>query len=151
MPLVHSRCNLLGVRASSGTSQSFLAELLQQMPFAVWAIQVYRGSNSIADFEAACHAHELPLYVLLPCSLKPKGILSERRGLIGRSSTNATMGSWRPQPGNRGSGSGSMGTIIADRTRPRDTRPLQPTRQPGRAPRCPRRLEPVQVVAQGKE
>jgi transposase InsO family protein len=72
---VVSRWNVLGgrARASAGTAQSFLAEVLERMPFPVRAIQVDGGSEFMAAFEAACQARGIPLYVLPPRSPKLNG------------------------------------------------------------------------------
>ncbi len=72
---VVSRWNVLGVhsRASSRIAQSFLGEVLQRMPFPVRAIQVDGGSEFMADFEAACQARGVQLYVLPPRSPKLNG------------------------------------------------------------------------------
>jgi hypothetical protein len=67
---VVSRWNVLGVRsrASAGT-----AEVLDRMPFPVRAIPVDGGSAFMADFETACQARRIPLYVLPPRSPKRNG------------------------------------------------------------------------------
>jgi len=72
---VVSRWNVLGVRsrASAGTAEAFLAEVLTRMPFPVRAIQVDGGSEFKADFETACQARGIPLYVLPPRSPKLNG------------------------------------------------------------------------------
>ena len=70
-----SRWDVLGVygRATATTAASFLDELLARMPFAVRAIQVDGGSEFKAEFEAACEAKGLELFVLPPRSPKLNG------------------------------------------------------------------------------
>jgi len=70
-----SRWDVLGVygRATATTAASFLEELLERMPFAVKAIQVDGGSEFKAEFEAACAAKGLHLFVLPPRSPKLNG------------------------------------------------------------------------------
>src|SRR5690606_29518072 len=72
---VVSRWNVLGVRAtaSATTAEAFLTELLARMPFPVRAVQVDGGSEFMADFEQACQARGLALYVLPPRSPKLNG------------------------------------------------------------------------------
>jgi transposase InsO family protein len=70
-----SRWDVLGVygRATAATAASFLEEVLQRMPFEVRAIQVDGGSEFKAEFEAACAAKGLDLFVLPPRSPKLNG------------------------------------------------------------------------------
>jgi transposase InsO family protein len=70
-----SRWDVLGVysRATASTAASFLEDLLQRMPFEVKAIQVDGGSEFKAEFEAACAAKGLDLFVLPPRSPKLNG------------------------------------------------------------------------------
>jgi putative transposase len=53
-------------RATANLAATFLDKLLADMPFKVSAIQVDGGSEFIADFERACQANNLALYVLPP-------------------------------------------------------------------------------------
>lgn len=72
---VVSRWSVVGVRscATAGTARDFLQEVLSRMPFAVQAIQVDGGSEFMAEFEAACQAHGIALFVLPPRSPKLNG------------------------------------------------------------------------------
>jgi putative transposase len=70
-----SRWDVLAVygRATAITATSFLEELLARAPFPVRAIQVDGGSEFKAEFEAACQAKGLHLFVLPPRSPKLNG------------------------------------------------------------------------------
>lgn len=70
-----SRWDVLGVygRATAVTATSFLDDLLARAPFPVRAIQVDGGSEFKAEFEAACQAKGLRLFVLPPRSPKLNG------------------------------------------------------------------------------
>jgi putative transposase len=70
-----SRWSVTGVRASAtaGTATDFLAELDERLPFPVRAIQVDGGSEFMAEFEAACQARAIALFVLPPRSPKLNG------------------------------------------------------------------------------
>ena len=70
-----SRWDVLQVhaRATAATATEFLDALLERMPFRVAALQVDGGSEFAADFELACQARGLPLFVLPRCSPKLNG------------------------------------------------------------------------------
>ena len=70
-----SRWGVLDVhsRATANTASQFLDVLQARTPFAIKAIQVDGGSEFKADFEAACQAKGIPLYVLPPHSPKLNG------------------------------------------------------------------------------
>jgi putative transposase len=70
-----SRWDVLGVygRATATTAAAFLEELVERTPFEVKAIQVDGGSEFKAEFEAACAAKGLQLFVLPPRSPKLNG------------------------------------------------------------------------------
>lgn len=70
-----SRWDVLGVygRATATSAAGFLEELLARMPFTVRAIQVDGGSEFKAEFEAACQAKGIDLFVLPPRSPKLNG------------------------------------------------------------------------------
>jgi transposase InsO family protein len=70
-----SRWDVLGVygRATAVTATNFLDDLLERAPFPVRAIQVDGGSEFRAEFEAACAAKGLHLFVLPPRSPKLNG------------------------------------------------------------------------------
>lgn len=72
---VVSRVAVVGVRAraTAGTAKDFLDDLIDRMPFPVKAIQVDGGSEFMAEFELACQAKEIALYVLPPRSPKLNG------------------------------------------------------------------------------
>ena len=63
----------LEARATAATAAQFLDTLLERMPFSVAALQVDGGSEFAADFELACQARGLPLFVLPRCSPKLNG------------------------------------------------------------------------------
>jgi putative transposase len=63
----------LAAAATARTATRALDALLERMPFPVRAIQVDGGSEFMAEFEAACQARGLPLFVLPPRSPKLNG------------------------------------------------------------------------------
>lgn len=83
---VVSRCAVLGVRAtaSAGTAAAFLDELVARLPVPVQAIQVDGGSEFMAEFERACQAREIALYVLPPRSPKLNGRVERLNGTVRR-------------------------------------------------------------------
>jgi transposase InsO family protein len=60
-------------RATAATATAFLDALLERMPFRIAALQVDGGSEFAAEFEQACQARGLPLFVLPRCSPKLNG------------------------------------------------------------------------------
>lgn len=72
---VVSRWSVVGVRtrATALTATQFLDDLQARYPYALRAIQVDGGSEFMADFEAACQARGLRLFVLPPHSPKLNG------------------------------------------------------------------------------
>jgi transposase InsO family protein len=70
-----SRWDVLHVadRATAATALEFLDALLARMPFPLRALQVNGGSEFAAEFELACQARRLPLFVLPPRSPKLNG------------------------------------------------------------------------------
>ncbi len=72
---VISRWDVLDVHynATAQAATSFLDALMERMPFPVRAIQVDGGSEFKAEFEAACQAKGLLLFVLPPRSPKLNG------------------------------------------------------------------------------
>jgi putative transposase len=83
---VVSRCAVVGVRgqATAGTARDFLDDLVERMPFSVQAIQVDGGSEFMAEFETACQAREIALYVLPPRSPKLNGRVERLNGTCRR-------------------------------------------------------------------
>lgn len=71
-------------RATAGTATAFLADLIARMPVPIQAIQVDGGSEFMADFEAACAANAIPLYVLPPRSPKLNGRVERLNGTARR-------------------------------------------------------------------
>jgi transposase InsO family protein len=67
-------------RATAQAAASVLNKILADMPFPVKAIQVDGGSEFIAEFEAACHAKEVALYVLPPRSPQMNGAVERCNG-----------------------------------------------------------------------
>lgn len=72
---VVSKWDVLGVssRATAQAGAAFIAELKERMPFGVKAIQVDGGSEFCAEFEQACKAQGIRLFVLPPRSPKLNG------------------------------------------------------------------------------
>lgn len=70
-----SRWDVVGVysRATARNGRDFLQQVLARMPFTVKAVQIDGGSEFKAEFEAACGALSLPLFVLPPNSPKLNG------------------------------------------------------------------------------
>lgn len=60
-------------RATAGTARDFVIELVAAMPFPIRTIQVDGGSEFMAEFEEACQALGIVLYVLPPRSPKLNG------------------------------------------------------------------------------
>lgn len=60
-------------RATAGTAKHFLGHLRERMPFPVKAIQVDGGSEFRAEFEEACAAQGVQLFVLPPHAPKLNG------------------------------------------------------------------------------
>jgi transposase InsO family protein len=83
---VVSRGSALGVRscATAGTARDFLAELDDRMPFPIQAIQVDGGSEFMAEFEDACAARAIALFVLPPRSPKLNGHVERANGTARR-------------------------------------------------------------------
>lgn len=70
-----SRWDVVGVysRATARNGRDFLQHVLARMPFPVNAVQIDGGSEFKAEFEEACAALALPLFVLPPNSPKLNG------------------------------------------------------------------------------
>jgi putative transposase len=60
-------------QATAQTASQFLDALVRRMPFRIAALQVDGGSEFAAEFEQACQARSLPLFVLPPRSPKLNG------------------------------------------------------------------------------
>ncbi len=60
-------------RATAGLAEGFLRHLVERTPFSVKAIQVDGGSEFQADFEQACRAQGIQLFVLPPHSPQLNG------------------------------------------------------------------------------
>ncbi|HEX2987243.1 MAG TPA: integrase core domain-containing protein [Chloroflexota bacterium] len=63
----------LAFRATAATTARLLDPILERMPFKVKAIQVDGGSEFMAEFEEACQARGIRLFVLPPRSPKLNG------------------------------------------------------------------------------
>jgi len=63
----------LGRRATAQAAAAVLDRLAERMPFAVRAISIDNGSEFMAEFEAACEARDIRLFVLPPRSPKLHG------------------------------------------------------------------------------
>lgn len=72
---VVSRYNVVELksRATARTASLALEALRARLPFAVKAVQIDGGSEFMADFELACQAHGIALFVLPPRSPKLNG------------------------------------------------------------------------------
>ena len=67
-------------QATAKNAADFLDAVLKQMPDPVKAIQIDGGSEFMAEFEQACAAKNLPLYVLPPRSPKLNGAVERCNG-----------------------------------------------------------------------
>ena len=63
----------LGRRATAAAAALVLDRLAERMPFPVRAISIDNGSEFMAEFEAACQARGIRLFVLPPRSPKLHG------------------------------------------------------------------------------
>ena len=63
----------LGRRATAAAAAAVLDRLAERMPFPVRAISIDNGSEFMAEFEAACEARGIRLFVLPPRSPKLHG------------------------------------------------------------------------------
>lgn len=68
------------VRATSSIASQFLAYAQEQLPFPIKSVQVDGGSEFMKDFEQACEAAAIPLYVLPPKSPEYNGIVERANG-----------------------------------------------------------------------
>jgi len=59
----------------------FLDKVLAEMPHPIKAIQIDGGSEFMAEFETACAAKKIPLYVLPPRSPKLNGAVERCNGV----------------------------------------------------------------------
>lgn len=67
-------------RATAKAASQFLDKLIDAMPFPITAIQVDGGAEFMADFEKACQAKAIPLYVLPPKSPEINGGVERANG-----------------------------------------------------------------------
>jgi putative transposase len=67
-------------RATARSAALFLDKVVRDMPFPVKAIQVDGGSEFMAEFEHACQAKNIKLYVLPPKSPKINGAVERCNG-----------------------------------------------------------------------
>lgn len=66
--------------ASAGCAKNFLDKLLSAFPFTIKGIQVDGGSEFMAEFEQACRAHDLVLFVLPPKRPDLNGAVERAQG-----------------------------------------------------------------------
>jgi len=66
--------------ATARNAADFLDKVTAEMPWPVKAIQIDGGSEFMAEFEAACAARKIPLYVLPPRSPKLNGAVERCNG-----------------------------------------------------------------------
>ena len=67
-------------RPTSTAAASFLDKVRAEMPFPVAALQVDGGAEFMADFEAACWAKGVELFVLPPKSPQLNGAVERANG-----------------------------------------------------------------------
>lgn len=79
---VVSRVAVFGVRstATARTAAAFLEEVVTRMPVPVEAIQIDGGAEFMAEFELACQARGIAVYVLPPRSPKLNGRVERVNG-----------------------------------------------------------------------
>ena len=70
-------------RATATCATRFLDHLIRQAPFDLESVQVDGGSESVAEFEAACRQRGIALFVLPPKSPKHNGCV-ERANAVSR-------------------------------------------------------------------
>ena len=66
--------------ATSDNAADFLDKVTAEMPWPVKAIQIAGGSEFMAEFELACAAKPIPLYLLPPRSPKLNGAVERCNG-----------------------------------------------------------------------
>ena len=76
-----SKWDVLDIRgqATASLAAEFVESVLERMPFRVRAIQVDGGGEFMAEFEEACEAHGVLLFVLPPRSPKLNGSVERAR------------------------------------------------------------------------
>jgi transposase InsO family protein len=67
-------------RASAASASALLEKLIAEAPFPISGIQVDGGSEFRAEFEAACLARQLPLFVLPPKRPQLNGAVERNQG-----------------------------------------------------------------------
>jgi transposase InsO family protein len=67
-------------RATAQNAADFLDKVAAEMPWPIKAIQIDGGSEFMAEFETACKARKLPLYLLPPRSPKLNGAVERCNG-----------------------------------------------------------------------
>ncbi|HVX57385.1 MAG TPA: integrase core domain-containing protein [Candidatus Saccharimonadales bacterium] len=67
-------------RATAANAADFLDKVTAEMPWPIKAIQIDGGSEFMAEFETACAAKAIPLYVLPPRSPKLNGAVERCNG-----------------------------------------------------------------------
>ena len=77
-----SRWNFANVfsRATAQTASEFIDGIVHTTPFDIRCIQVDGGSEFMADFEEACHRHQIQISVLAPKSPKLNGHVERING-----------------------------------------------------------------------
>lgn len=100
---VVSRWDVIEVheRATSLSAARFLDVLVDRMPFPIAAVQVDGGSEFAAEFEQACQARSLPLYVLPPRSSKLNGHVERAHRTHNEEFYEVTPLAWRVEEINR--------------------------------------------------
>ncbi len=68
-------------QATAKNAADFLDKVLAEMPHPIKAIQIDGGSEFMAEFETACAAKKIPLYVLPPRSPKLNGAVERCNGV----------------------------------------------------------------------
>lgn len=79
-PVAKWTCGRVASSASAASASTLIDKLVAEAPFPVSAIQVDGGSEFKAEFEAACQARQLPLYVLPPKRPQLNGAVERNQG-----------------------------------------------------------------------
>lgn len=93
---VVSRYAVLGIatRSTARTAAAFLSELIAAMPISIRAIQIDGGSEFMGEFETACAAAGILLYLLPPRSPKLNGTVERLNGTCRREFWDYYRGTW---------------------------------------------------------
>ena len=79
-------------RATARNAECFLRDVIDDLPYSLLSIQVDGGSEFMAEFEQACAARNIPLYVLPPRSPKLNGVVERANRTTRTEFWNAYLG-----------------------------------------------------------